>query len=510
MRKEILSEISRVKEIMGLTLLSEGVIDDFTTYVLKAFGQGADAAAVKSLADVAVTKLGRQFAAVATDLDRVMQGIVTFDSLSASQQKKIFELLTSIDEIRPTLYKEVLGELGYSGTDGVKQFERALLDEMIEIQRQNPRLAPDTVYKKGLEKLGIPDTISPLMSKSNQNSLLDALGGRTKFFNMTEAELIKRKTDFFRKMDKNAKYDPTAEDYELIEELKRRGAFSSREWNKYLERRFVNLKEIWGLAERFEYLRGKPASEGGIPAGKTFDDWITENGKKYANVWAKYGKDLNSIVRLVSVPLFQSKATAAQRAFAWAKLGGITLPPVAIWLIQRIGYGTGKVGEFVDDFTGYDVSVIEDRWKEFWSQSEPLFNIGGQTFSVYNEKDLQKNKEYENNAPGIRIYDKENTLLEVSSGISIDGVVRTVVKFLMSQALFFAGTSASKDYIGLPKASATPTPEPQSTYTKDEPSFKKFLDSKNIDSSNASYDRLTDMFYDGKGGEYEFSEGSFE
>ena len=92
MRKEILSEISRVKEIMGLTLLSEGVIDDFTTYVLKAFGQGADAAAVKSAADAAVTKLGRQFATVATDLDRVMQGIVRFDSLSATQQKKIFEL----------------------------------------------------------------------------------------------------------------------------------------------------------------------------------------------------------------------------------------------------------------------------------------------------------------------------------------------------------------------------------------------------------------------------------
>ena len=144
MKKEILSEISRVKEIMGLNLLNEGVVDDFTSYVLRAFGPGADVAAVKSAADAAVTKLGRQFSVVATDLDRVMQGIVRFDSLSASQQKKIFELLTAIDEIRPALYKEVLGELGYSGSDGVKQFERALLDDMVEIQRQHPRLGCPT------------------------------------------------------------------------------------------------------------------------------------------------------------------------------------------------------------------------------------------------------------------------------------------------------------------------------------------------------------------------------
>ena len=505
MKKEILSEISRVKEIMGLTLLSEGVIDDFTTYVLKAFGQGADAAAVKSAADAAVTKLGRQFAVVATDLDRVMQGIVRFDSLSASQQKKIFELLTSIDEIRPALYKEVLGELGYSGTDGVKQFERALLDEMMEIQKQNPRLAPDTVYKKGLEKLGISDEVAPLMSKSNQNSLLDALGGRTKFFNMTEAELVKRKTDLFRKMEKNAKYDPTEEDYELMEELNRRGTFNKRDWIKFLERRFVNLKEVWGLAEDFMYQRGMKE----IPRSTTFDQWVTESGKRYANVWAKYGKELNSIVRIVSTPLGFSDATPKQRVAGWLKLGGLTIGGGLLWLIERIRYGGKKVGEFIDDFTGYDVSVIEDRWKEFWAQSEPQFNIGGKKSSVYNELDFEKNKEYENNAPATRIYDIKNALLEVPSGISVDGVVKTVVKFLMSQSPIAAGSRLFRDYIGLPTASTTPTPEPQSAYTKDIESFKKFLGSKNIDSDNAYYDIELDMFYDGNGGEYEFSRGSF-
>jgi hypothetical protein len=506
MKKEILSEISRVKEIMGLNLLNEGVVDDFTSYVLRAFGPGADVAAVKSAADAAVTKLGRQFSVVATDLDRVMQGIVRFDSLSASQQKKIFELLTAIDEIRPALYKEVLGELGYSGSDGVKQFERALLDDMVEIQRQNPRLAPDTVYKKGLEKLGIDDEIFPLMSKTNQKSLLDALGGKTKFFDMGESELVKRKTDLFRKMEKNAQYDPTEQDFELMDELIRRNIFPRRDWNKFLERKFVNLKEVWGLAEDFMYLKGK----GEIPGNKTFDEWVTESGKKYANVWAKYGKDLNSIIRIVSIPLFLSKATPAQRVFGWLKLGGITLGSGLLFIIERIRYGGKKAGEAFDDFTNYDVSKIEDRWKEFWAQSEPQFNIGGNKFSVYNELDLEKNKLYENNAPAIRIYDKEKALLEVPSGISVDGVVKTVVKFLMSKSLIAAGSRLFRDYISLPTISTTPTPEPQTTtYTKDIESFKDFLNSKNIDSSDAYYDIELDMFYDGKSGEYEFSEGSF-
>ena len=100
-------------------------------------------------------------------------------------------------------------------------------------------------------------------------------------------------------------------------------------------------------------------------------------------------------------------------------------------------------------------------------------------------------------------------MLEVPSGISVDGVVKTVVKFLMSQSPIAAGSRLFRDYIGLPTASTTPTPEPQSAYTKDIESFKKFLGSKNIDSDNAYYDIELDMFYDGKGGEYEFSRGSF-
>jgi len=435
-----------------------------------------------------------------------MQGIVTFDSLSASQQKKIFELLTSIDEIRPVLYKEVLGELGYSGSDGIKQFERALLDEMIEIQKQNPRLAPDTVYKKGLEKLGISDVVTQLMSKSNQNSLLDALEGRTKFFDMTAAELVKLKTDLFRKMEKNAKYDPKEEDYDLMEELIRRGTFQQREWIKFLERRFANLKEVWTLAEEYRNLK----SQNEIPKGTTFDTWVMEKGRKYENVWAKYGNQVNYITRLVSVPLGWSEgATKKQVMAAWYKLGGITLAAPAVWLLQRASYYWSELSDYIDDFTNYDESLIQDRWKEFSKQSEPQFNIGGNKFSVYNPRDFEKNRAYENNAPIIQIYDKENGLLEVLSGISIDGVVRTIVKFLMSQTPFVAGSKFSRDYIGLPTASATPTPEPQSTYTKDIESFKKFLDSKNIDSSNAYYDVEFDMFYDGKGGEYEFNRGSF-
>jgi hypothetical protein len=181
-----------------------------------------------------------------------------------------------------------------------------------------------------------------------------------------------------------------------------------------------------------------------------------------------------------------------------------------LFIIERIRYGGKKAGEAFDDFTNYDVSKIEDRWKEFWAQSEPQFNIGGNKFSVYNELDLEKNKLYENNAPAIRIYDKEKALLEVPSGISVDGVVKTVVKFLMSKSLIAAGSRLFRDYISLPTISTTPTPEPQTTtYTKDIESFKDFLNSKNIDSSDAYYDIELDMFYDGKSGEYEFSEGSF-
>jgi uncharacterized protein YjgD (DUF1641 family) len=47
------------------------------------------------------------------------------------------------------------------------------------------------------------------------------------------------------------------------------------------------------------------------------------------------------------------------------------------------------------------------------------------------------------------------------------------------------------------------------TYAKDIESFKNFLTAKNIDSSDAYYDIKFDIFYDGRGGEYEFSEGSF-
>jgi hypothetical protein len=61
-----------------------------------------------------------------------------------------------------------------------------------------------------------------------------------------------------------------------------------------------------------------------------------------------------------------------------------------------------------------------------------------------------------------------------------------------------------------PKLQQQPEQEPQTTtYTKDIESFKNFLTAKNIDSSDAYYDIKFDIFYDGRGGEYEFSEGSF-
>jgi len=61
-----------------------------------------------------------------------------------------------------------------------------------------------------------------------------------------------------------------------------------------------------------------------------------------------------------------------------------------------------------------------------------------------------------------------------------------------------------------PELQPQPEQEPQTTtYTKDIESFKNFLTAKNIDSSDAYYDIKFDIFYDGRGGEYEFSEGSF-
>jgi hypothetical protein len=61
-----------------------------------------------------------------------------------------------------------------------------------------------------------------------------------------------------------------------------------------------------------------------------------------------------------------------------------------------------------------------------------------------------------------------------------------------------------------PKLQPQPEQETQTTtYTKDIESFKNFLTAKNIDSSDAYYDIELDMFYDGRGGEYEFSRGSF-
>jgi hypothetical protein len=501
----LLNEIKRVKEIMGVSLISEGLVsgfadlfsdlmtkpDEFRSKLLKAATfKGINASIVEEIIDV-------------------INNPSTFDGLSLGMKKKIFQVLSQIEEIKKPLYDKIANELGYGNTDN---FEKVIVKKMKEFAQQKPSNTVSQNYDDAIKSLVPAEDIfyKEFLTDLNYSKINKRYQGITKYIDMDEMSL---KTEF-EKLKKRAKKESykgfddagkgaglTDDEKELLSEMRRRKYISDQEWLDVAKLEKGTLGQFIGLHD--EFLRAKRKGEF---KGLTFQNFIEEQAKlKMPNWYKRNAAALSDTIIRPYLNILEDGGTIRD----WKRLGvdvGIVSGLVVV-LWRTLKTGGEVIADYLNNLVGLTEAEIKSRWEKFW-QGSPKFKVGDTKTSVYNQLDGTQNKDFATNPPIILQIDSESGLVYTDRPISIQGKLYDAVIFKMAKNMvpLLEGGKWFPDYIS---PSNITDSETQMTFTKDIESFKDFLNAKNIDSSNAYYDIELDMFYDGKGGEYEFSRGSF-
>jgi hypothetical protein len=503
----LLNEIKRVKEIMGFSLINEGLpggFADLFTPLLKN-------------EDELRIKLGKAAKGANVEL-RIVESIIDvlndpakFDLLGPSVKRQMFQVFSQLEEIKKPLYNLVSKELGYSSTS---EFEKVIAKKMKEFAIKNPGKNVSELYDNAIKELLPGENIffKDFLANSNFPKIQKIYQGATKYLDMDEMSL---KTEF-EKLKKRAKKEGykgfddaenapglTDDEKELLSEMRRRKFISDQEWLDIAKLEKGTLGQFIALHD--EFIRAKRKGE---YKGLTFQNYLQEQVKlKMPNWYKRNAAALSDTIIRPYLNIFQNGGTLGD----WRRLGVdiSILSGLIVVLWRTLKTGGEAVAEYLNNLVGLTEAEIKSRWKNFW-QGSPKFKVGDTTTSVYNQLDGIQNKDFATNAPIILQIDVESGLVYTDRPISIQGKLYDAVIFKLAKNILPIGEGSKffPDYIS-PSNVTDSEPQTQTTFAKDIESFKNFLTSKNVDPSKAYYDVEFDMFYDGLGGEYEFSGGSF-
>lgn len=510
MKKEVLSEINRVNELMGLKLLTEGIGTAIRKKVVSNLGSSSDEV-TQSTFKTAARKAGVP-ETVLDDINKIIDNPDNadeiYDALSPGAKRQIMRTLAEVDEIASDLYVSVLDEIGVAASDVTQALANKVRRFKSEADAAGDVLTDEQAYDKAVRELigeGGPEEVVVLFKKQNYKPTMDvALNKVNKYTRRSDVELDADYADFKVRANK-ASWKPSEDDFMLAAELIKRGKMTNEIWMQMLGSKIPGWAELMRLHDTYKYLMGNNE----IDKALSFTDWLTDTASKKVPGWWSRNSAVftNKFIRKYKIVFGMTEATAAQKTAAWlsmavdfALFSGLL---TALW--QVVSTGSAASVRYLQDLTGVNALELKNRWEQYWESDEPLFKIGSSEISAYNANDIENNKVFKDNPPLMTVMDANNGIvsMEGNQKISIQGELYDNVYFRLATTMILnigAGSRFFPDFISpVPKGNVN-----TNEFTNDIEGFKNFLLNKGISSEGATYKETTGIYYTENGVAYEY------
>ena len=452
MKKIILEEINRVREIMGLNpkVITEAAVTDdlFRAIIGKAYREGArgeidnfinsqakklnpgtpeyNIAGYNDLIDDASSTGKRVNELIPGIADDLFEHLLTNsnkgiqDVFKKTVKKHVFpEEILGTDEV-PGLYtKWNKGQLTESEAESLKS---NILNLYKGVNNDAMKVALDemSIVKKakGIEK---PKFMEMKPSDYDDTQVL-------KFYSNIKDKILR---------DKN--YLLTQGDAKMLDIGWEKSLVKRKDIEKLIDIKYPGLNNMFRLLDEYNSLYNLPLDKGGI--GKiSFEDWLEKSLK--AKIPNKANELSIKTLRYFANP-FRALAGYGNMSIPRAILTILGVTSGALLGANKLAEIIGsmvKEGTNVLDKVDYKV-VVESRWKDYWNpDNDPKVQIGDTKRSIYMSPDI-RNDDYKGKAPAIEVMDAENQVIKIMppNKISINGKEYEQIYFELAETVLGMG-----------------------------------------------------------------------
>lgn len=176
-QKNVLLEINRMKEIMGLSLLNEAGIPGLASDMIRAaFGETTQTATQKLrtiVGDIGTSISDDLADEMVTAFPRLLDDLNVWDTLSDATRKGFMRVFAEIPEVADSIYKNILNQANVTADE----FAKAVANKMDEAAEAGRQIDYNTAVKELLEEAGVEgaDEVSVVLAKSGRKAYDDVV-----------------------------------------------------------------------------------------------------------------------------------------------------------------------------------------------------------------------------------------------------------------------------------------------------------------------------------------------
>jgi len=460
MKKIILEEINRAREIMGLNpkVITEGTVTDdlFRAIVNKAYREGA-----ASQIDFYINSQAKKL--LPTEPGYNIDGLVDLlDDVSATGKKvnelipgitdDLFEYLltnpnTGIQGVFKKVVKEhvfpeeIIGTVDLATNKKIpglydKWNKGQLTDDEAEMLKSNILNLYKNVNNDAM-KIALDDMNIVKRAKGEMKpAFADA-----KPSDFDDPQLLKFHSEIKDKVLRDKEYLLTQGDSKMLDLALTKSLIKQSDIQKLIDAKYPGFNKMFDLLDEYNRLYKLPVDKGGI--GKiSFEDWLEQTLK--ARIPNKASELAIRTLRYFANPV---RALAGKGNMnIWRAILSILGVTSGFYIganaLAQIISGMVNKGSNVLEKVDYKVNV-EERWKDYWSpDNSPKVQIGDSTRSIYLAPD-DSNETYKGDAPAIEVMDADNQVIRIMSPntISINGKKYDQIYFELADTALGIGES---------------------------------------------------------------------
>jgi hypothetical protein len=411
MKKIILEEINRVRELMGVKpLILEQKIGNALEFIGKLWGRGE---VTKTIDDFIIGKnyVGLENAPVRNWTDMV-------DLTNA--------LKKNIDEVFPGFTDDLLLHILYTGSEGAVQTLKKQVVNKVYTQEMLKRYNLwDEGFLTGEQATKLRDDLltiyndmeyAPFKATLEETEMIQKLLNDTPKWKEGMSSASMSKAEYISEFDKiknriltDNTSEITQKEYKIIENGLNTGAIDDVEISKLMTAKKPEFSKVWRLYDEFRTanLSGK------IDESLSFQEWLVNEIKTKAP--SKFDKNTVITVQRFVQPFLRTLGItkAGSWRIAFTKVMGMTFTAILVALnevIELVQLGAGEASDEVTSGT-YPLKV-KDRWKEYWESKNPKQKRNDELVSIYAEPD-DINKIFKNTPPDIEVMDPEEQQIKI-------------------------------------------------------------------------------------------------
>ena len=425
MKKVILEEIDRIREVMGFKpLITEGIGDEAVEMIGTLFSKTDGEDLINNFIRSAKKADGSMY------LDDAGNQIKTWPELA--QYARVTG--SKVDDVIPGFTDDLFEYfLKGSSPENAKMFRKAAVDsyfppKMIEDYNLWKQGALTKEASEALKKdmISLADGIqNPYIKEAVEETgmMKKMRGAESRGIERTAGKSNAQINSEFQTLRQNSlkkDYKYTEADWQLLEDAKIRGIIKTDEYKKLGNMQLPSFGQLWDLYERFRIAKK------GADAPVSFQEYLI-NELKY-KLPSKFTKNTVATLKTMATPIEALFGTTKvmSKGKAFAILFGLTATGTAgLKIVNDLGEATkgalGGVGDITGDLN-YSANY-QARWKEYWSSdNSPQKKIGGETDSIYSPPD-ESNTQYSDSPPEIKLVDADQNIVKIVGGdkISLGG-----------------------------------------------------------------------------------------